>query len=115
MRTNGEKDMLVAKSEARAVENFGMFLMHIPRLEFLNVVSSGDPGANEIILFTPSSQCHVMCCTLPTSGSCLLATATIQLGSSSLPLVQVPVPLFVLNTVFCRCAPDTIIITSITS
>ena len=48
--------MLVAKSEARAVENFGIFLMCVLRLEFLNVMSSGDPGANENISFAPSSQ-----------------------------------------------------------
>ena len=34
--TNGEEDILVAKYEAGAVENFGVFLGHIPHLEFLN-------------------------------------------------------------------------------
>ena len=32
--TNWQKDMLVAKSEAGEIENFGIFLMCVPRLEF---------------------------------------------------------------------------------
>ena len=60
--------MLVAKSEAGEVENFGIFLMCVARLEFLNIISSGDPGAKENMLFEPSSQFLIIDCTLPTSG-----------------------------------------------
>ena len=36
VKTKGEEDMLVAKFEAGAAENFGRFSRNIPRLELLN-------------------------------------------------------------------------------
>ena len=37
--TNGEEDVIVAKFEAGALENFGMFFRLVPLLEFLNLTS----------------------------------------------------------------------------
>ena len=60
--------MLIGKSEARSVENFDRFLMHVPRLEILKRFSWVGSSSKENMLFAPSSKSLIMDYTLPSSG-----------------------------------------------
>ena len=80
VNTYGEKDMLLANSEHRSSENFGMFFRCSPRLEFLNLASRRDPGSNVNIQFKLSFQSLIMDWTAPSSGlSCCAVEETSQL------------------------------------